>query len=153
MARVRRPARPPAPLLALLGVVATLVVAGGLVSPPFQAPDETEHFSYVQTLAELHRLPGGAGQPYSTELSHATDVTNLVQATVDPYATPDWPRLRADVWGATDTGSRTDGGGTNTASTYPPLYYGLEAIAYRAAADGHVFTRLSVVRLTSGLWA
>jgi 4-amino-4-deoxy-L-arabinose transferase-like glycosyltransferase len=145
--------RPPAPLLALLGLVAVLTTTWALVVPPWQAPDEPAHFSYVQTLGELHRLPGGEGGPVSSALSRSTDVTDQAQVVFDILAKPDWSRVREDDYQAAEPQlSKLDGGGVNEASGYPPLYYAAEAIPYAAARDASIFTQLSLVRITSGLW-
>ena len=55
--------RPPAPLGALLAVSALLAVTWACVLPAFQAPDEQSHFTYVQSLAERHALPGRRRPP------------------------------------------------------------------------------------------
>ena len=145
--------RPPTPLLALLGLVAVLTTTWAVIVPPWQTPDEPAHFSYVQTLGELHRLPGGDGAAVSSALSRSTDVTDQVQVVFDNLAKPDWSRVREDDYQAAEPElSKLDGGGVNEASGYPPLYYAAEAIPYLAAKDASVFTQLSLVRITSGLW-
>src|SRR4051794_22250795 len=53
-------------------VVALVALAHGLLgpllTPPFQAPDETEHFAYAQYLAETGKLPPKIGsKQYSSE--------------------------------------------------------------------------------------
>ena len=62
MGRIGRPWRRlravPRPLAALLFAVAVFGVAWALVMPPFQGPDEIQHFTYVETLAQRHELPG-----------------------------------------------------------------------------------------------
>lgn len=62
MARLGRPWRRlravPRPLAAVLFAVAVFGVAWALVMPPFQGPDEIQHFTYVETLAQRHELPG-----------------------------------------------------------------------------------------------
>ncbi len=143
--------RPPAPLLALLGTVLVLGWTWALVTPPLHAPDEPEHFSYVQTIGELGRLPGGAGKPFSTELSRAADVTDLSHVVYSVHAKPEWSRLVADAFPA-GAGPADDGGGVNNASTYPPLYYAVEALPYAVAEGAGVFTRLSLARMASSLW-
>lgn len=130
-----------------------LTTAWAFATPPWQAPDEPDHFSYVQTIAELGRLPGGAGLADSTELSRATAATNADQVVFNNRAKPEWtPLARKRFAAATRPEQRKDGGGPNSTSTYPPLYYALEAIPYKAAGSGDVFTRLTIVRVTSGLW-
>jgi 4-amino-4-deoxy-L-arabinose transferase-like glycosyltransferase len=145
--------RPPAPLLALLAVVALLTTASALVTPPWQSPDEPAHFSYVQTIGEQGRLPGGKGHEVSTQLSRAAEVTNWVPVIFEPAARPEWTRVRADAFAHVERRSPVDdGGGPSDASTYPPLYYAAQAVPYLAAKSAGTFTRLSVVRITSGLW-
>jgi 4-amino-4-deoxy-L-arabinose transferase-like glycosyltransferase len=145
--------RPPTPLVALLGLIAVLTTTWALIVPPWQTPDEPAHFSYIQTLGELHRLPGGEGAEVSSALSRSTDVTDQVQVVFDRFAKPDWSRVREDDYQATEPGlSKQDGGGTNDASGYPPLYYAAETVPYLAAKDASIFTQLSLVRITSGLW-
>jgi hypothetical protein len=48
-------------------------VSWSILSPPFQVPDETDHFAYVQLLAEAHRLPIGSGNGYSPEETAALE--------------------------------------------------------------------------------
>ncbi len=53
------------PLRRLVIAVALIALAHGLLwsvlIPPFQSPDETEHFAYAQYLAETGRLPPKVG--------------------------------------------------------------------------------------------
>jgi len=50
--------RVPRSLAALLFVVGLVGVCWALVMPSWQGPDEIQHFSYVESLAQRHQLPG-----------------------------------------------------------------------------------------------
>jgi 4-amino-4-deoxy-L-arabinose transferase-like glycosyltransferase len=152
-----RSRRPPAALVALLLLTAIVGVAWALVTPAFQAPDENSHFGYVQTLAERFALPGQAGRPpLSREQIIAGSLSNSDQAAQQLQARMEWSRSAYDRWRAQAAllshDARTDGGGGNPASSNPPLYYLYEAIPYRLAEGGDLFTRLTVTRLASVLW-
>ena len=53
----------PAALRWLVAAALLAGVAWALLVPAWQVPDEDAHFAYVQTLAELHRLPGRRRPP------------------------------------------------------------------------------------------
>lgn len=145
--------RPPLPLVLLLSVVAVFGAGWTLMTAPWQAPDEIPHFGYVQTLVENKRLPGGATNPYSDELARSTQVTNSQPTIFHGYAHPEWSSSRERAWREEQrTLDRTNGGGRQEASNYPPLYYFYEAIFYAAARDAEIHTRLGVMRLGSMLW-
>lgn len=146
--------RVPKPLLLILAVVALFNVAWALTTPALQAPDETSHWSYVQTLGELNRLPGDPSRPVnSTELNKAGVQTNVQPVIFWLFADPEWSKPHEEAWEREQAAyDRTDTGGENPAWTYPPLYYVYEAAAYKAAKDGDFFTRLGVMRLWSSLW-
>ena len=52
----------PVPLRWLVAAVLLAGVSWALLVPPWQAPDEDAHFAYVQTIAELGRLPRDDGR-------------------------------------------------------------------------------------------
>lgn len=143
--------RPPAGLAVLLAVSFVFTTAWALVVPAFQDSDEPDHFSYVQAIGENGRLPGGEGLANSSEVATAASATDVGQVTLSVGATPEWSRMAADRFGR-ERLDRRDGGGPNTASSYPPLYYALDAIPYKLATGGDLFTRLSVARIASGLF-
>lgn len=152
-----RPGRPPAALAALLLVTAIVGVAWALVTPAFQAPDENSHFGYVQTLAERFALPGRADRPpLSPEQVLAGSLSNSDQTAQQLHVRMEWSRAVYDRWraraAALPHSARTAGGGANPASSNPPLYYLYEAIPYRLAEGGDLFTRLTIARLASVLW-
>jgi 4-amino-4-deoxy-L-arabinose transferase-like glycosyltransferase len=150
--------RVPPSLLALLGATFVLCIAWSLVTPAFQAPDENSHFGYTQELAEDFDLPGDPARPaISREQILAASNSNADQAAAVRATKMEWSRSAYDHWRSVEArlprSARTDGGGPNPASSNPPLYYLLEAGAYRVAEGGDIFVRLEMARLLSLLWA
>jgi 4-amino-4-deoxy-L-arabinose transferase-like glycosyltransferase len=149
--------RPPRSLAALLVLTALVGVGWAFVTPAFQAPDEPAHFGYVQTLAEGLDLPGRAGRPpVSSEQALAGSLSNSDQAAQNLGVKMEWSARGYERWrraaGALGPRARSDGGGANPATSNPPLYYLYEAIPYRLAEGGDLFTRLELARLASVLW-
>jgi 4-amino-4-deoxy-L-arabinose transferase-like glycosyltransferase len=150
-------ARTPRALVALLLLATLLGVTWSLVTPAFQAPDEDAHFGYTQGLAESFELPGFADRPkYSTEQSLAGNLSNSDQTAAELWVRMEWSKAAYERWRRQDLAfghaQKTNGGGANPASPNPPLYYLVEAGAYRLAESGDLFTRLQVTRLASVLW-
>jgi hypothetical protein len=83
---------PPKSLAALLAIVAIVGVAWALVVPPWQSPDEVQHFVYVQSLAESFELPGHKGQPgISDDQALADNAVGASRGAFYPQASPpDW---------------------------------------------------------------
>jgi 4-amino-4-deoxy-L-arabinose transferase-like glycosyltransferase len=151
------PGRTAIPLAWLVAASLSLAIAWAIVSPALQAPDENAHFGYVQTLAETGDLPGAPGRPaFSTEQARAAELSNADQAAAqktvrmqwDPRAETSWERRAR----ALPERARQDGGGTNPASSNPPLYYLWETPAYLIASSGDFFDRLFAMRVASLLW-
>lgn len=156
---VRRLRAVPAPLALVLAAAAILATAWALLLPPFQGPDESEHFAYVQHLAETGRAPSsteysGAGS-HSSEQTFAMDRLGLRMLMGSPDARPFWNAADQDAWRAFEHGvtndQRADGNGLNPIAKNPPLYYAYEALAYRAAPDQSLFGRLFATRLANVL--
>ncbi len=145
--------RVPRPLAGLLAAVAVLGVSWALVNPAWQGPDEDVHFSYVQTLAELHRLPGTRpGPPLSFAQFDAMQSLNNDPIVFFPYAKPEWSRTLYEQWKQRAKHEpMNDGGGPNTASGYPPAYY-LSILPGYLLASGDVVAQLYSARLWSVLW-
>lgn len=151
-ARVR--ATPP-PLASLLIVAAVLGIAWAALLPPFQGPDESDHFAYVQHLAETGSAPSattyaGAGS-YSTEEARALDMLGLRALMGNPGARPIWGEADQRRWSAFERelpdAARADGEGANPIAKNPPLYYGVAGIAYELSPDRSLFPRLFATRL------
>ena len=142
----------------ILVLVAMVALAHGLfwsiLIPPFQAPDETEHFAYAQYLAETGKLPPKVGnKQYSTEELGAFSAIGTVgiagKYLGKPPATESEAKAADKILRRSETQPRADGGGPSTASTQPPLAYLLWAVPYKAASGGSLLTRLWVMRLLS----
>jgi 4-amino-4-deoxy-L-arabinose transferase-like glycosyltransferase len=144
---------PPRSLAALLGVVLVLGLAWALLVPPWQAPDEIQHFGYAQSLAESFRLPG---DPHwleeSTDETAADGAVGATQVAFFPQAAPpSWSRSTAAAYQAVEHSanppSRTNGGGPNPESQNPPLYYLYAAATYLIDGAGTAFGRLYAIRI------
>lgn len=136
--------------------VALLIGAGwALVTPPFQAPDEQDHFAYVQQLAEngtpASQEPGRSA--WSSSLTAGLVATRALAIAEEPDGRPPWLAADERAWAAVDRGepSRTDGGGATTAATHGPIYYGAMVPAYRLTAGASLWSQLTAVRLLSAL--
>jgi hypothetical protein len=151
---------PPRSLLGVPGVawacalVACLnAVSWSLLTPPFQAPDEPDHYAYVERLAETGRLPaiGTEDTDSSQELFALTDL-HFSQVAQNP-AVPaigslaEQRQLEHDLALPLSQLNETAG----VASSEPPLYYALQTIPYRLSAN--VLTRLELMRVLSALFA
>ena len=133
----------------MLGFVWALVV------PPFQVPDETSHFGYLQAMAD-GRLPGDQRRPgFTSEQILAGGAANAFQTAAISATRPEWSRPLYERWlrddAASPAKSRNDGGGYNAAGPNPPTYYLYEAIPYHVVG-GDVFDRLYAARIASLLW-
>jgi 4-amino-4-deoxy-L-arabinose transferase-like glycosyltransferase len=143
------------PLALLLVATALLGVAWAALVPPFQGPDENDHFAYVQHLAETGSAPSsttysGAGS-HSTEETRALDSLGLRALMGNSGARP--------MWGATDqrrwsdfertlpSAARGDGDGANPIAKNPPLYYAVAGVAYDVSPSRSLFGRLFATRL------
>jgi 4-amino-4-deoxy-L-arabinose transferase-like glycosyltransferase len=151
--------RTPAPLALLLAVTAVLGLAWSVVMPPFQGPDESEHFAHVQHLAETASAPSsttyaGAGS-HSTEERGALDLLGLRATLANPSARPMWSELDQRRWERFErelpSNGRADGEGLNPAAKNPPLYYAYQGVVYRLSPDTSLFGRQLLMRLASVL--
>jgi 4-amino-4-deoxy-L-arabinose transferase-like glycosyltransferase len=143
----------PAPLCALLACVAVVGCTWAVVTPPWQAPDETAHVAYVQGLAERGALPAAEGPMMSTEQTAAGQAANAFQVAGVLSTDPEWSPRLAQAFDARDDLARDDGAGANPARVNPPTYYLYETVAYRLAGDGSsIWDRMLAMRLASVLW-
>jgi 4-amino-4-deoxy-L-arabinose transferase-like glycosyltransferase len=154
--RLRRFA-PPRSLAALLVIVAVVGLAWALAVPPWQSPDELDHFAYAQTLAENFSLPGVAGRPDdSSDESFANGAVRANQVAFFPGTIPpDWSRSDYSAYLAIEDGrdppSKSDGGGPNGADPNPPLYYLFADVGYLIDHGGTAFGRLYAIRISGVL--
>jgi 4-amino-4-deoxy-L-arabinose transferase-like glycosyltransferase len=129
-----------------------------LVTPSFNAPDESEHFAYAQYVAETGRAidsSQGRRGTYSTEEAVALDGVRLFSSTEAPDGKPPWLRADERRWERRVARNRPpddDGGGYSTAgSVHTPAYYALLAPAYLVTDAQSPFTQLFGMRLISAL--
>jgi 4-amino-4-deoxy-L-arabinose transferase-like glycosyltransferase len=146
--------RIPPGLGALLVTSTVLGVTWACVLPAFQAPDEQSHFTYVQTLSELQKLPGDDTRPvFSTQVAQAISAVNSDQVAAQEPVRPEWSDQVEDHWLASQAQApRDDTGGPSLNAQYPPTAYAWQALGYVAASSGTMFDQLLGARLMSALW-
>jgi hypothetical protein len=148
-------ARTPRPLALLLLVGALQSVAWDVALPPFQGPDESTHFAYVQYLAENGRLPNKTAGDASTEEAEALRWLNLRTLEGNLSARPAWSGVDLHAFREIERseakGSRANGAGENPIGKNPPLYYALMAIPYRIFLWLPLLKQLFVMRLFNAL--
>ncbi len=155
-----RPRRVPLPVL--VGVIAFGVAASwALITPAFQAPDESEHYAYAQYFAETgHAVQTvqTATPPYSSAETVALNAVYHTSVIERPETRPPWlPENERQYDEELRTTYRTslprdNGGGFHPAiSPHTPAYYSLLAPAYLLTEHDSVFAQLFAMRLTSAL--
>ena len=146
--------RPPGALVAILGVVLCFSVAWAMLTPPWQSPDEVQHFAYAQTLVEDHALPGTAGKPTASSSQDAADgAVGASRGAFYPMPSPlSWSPAAAAAYALQAPHlSRTDGGGPNPASPNPPLAYAVADVGYLLSGSPSAFSELYAMRLVNAL--
>ena len=138
------------------GLVALLNAASwSLITPPFLALDEPDHFAYAQTLAETGRLPSSSNSEYSEEETLALEDLQHAQVRFRPaghtiFSSTAQEKLGRDLARPL---SRSGPGGAGVATSEPPLYYALAAIPYEVGSSGSILDRLELMRLLSAVLA
>jgi 4-amino-4-deoxy-L-arabinose transferase-like glycosyltransferase len=146
----------PKPALVCALVAFLNAACWSVITPPFLALDEPDHFAYVQQLAESAQLPSsGNNDEYSPEEQLALTDLHHGQVRFRPAGHPifslaDQEKLQSDLAGSS---SRRGAGGVGVASSEPPLYYGLATVPYAIASSGSILDRLEAMRLFSALLA
>ena len=126
------------------------------ITPPFQVPDETSHVAYVQYLAEHGKPPNEPGGPaFSSQQSALLDALLFPSTVGRPENGTVWQELQEDAVTAADARGlpKGDGGGVQSNSNQPPLYFALEAISYHATPSDGLLGRVAVMRIVSALFA
>ena len=153
----RRLATVPRPLTLLLAAAALLSIGWDMALPPFQGPDESGHFAYIQHLAETGQTPSvtTGGSPNSTEEQDALIWLNLGPLTGNLTARPAWGPADLSLWHQVERGmprgSRTNGSGPNPLAKNPPLYPAAMSIPYRLLVWLPLLKRLFILRLFNAL--
>jgi len=141
----------------LFTIAALNFACWALITPPFQAPDEVDHYAYTQSLVERGEGPSrNPGSPLprwsSAETLALEDMSffsdHQVGDTRPPWTARQEALYRARV--ATSHPSSSDGGGNETAATHGAIYYATLAPAYLLASSSP-FSQLTLMRLISAL--
>ena len=139
----------------VFAVTALITLSWSLVTPPFQAPDEQDHFAYVQQLAENGTTPSQTGtqERWSSQLRLGLYATRALAANEQADGRAPWLARDEHAWALSDGGhaSRKDGGGPTTAATHGPVYYGVMTVPYRLAGGASLWSQLELMRIFSGL--
>jgi 4-amino-4-deoxy-L-arabinose transferase-like glycosyltransferase len=132
------------------------VTAWTLVTPPFHVPDETAHVAYVEHLATHAEPPNEPGGPvYSRTESALIDALAFIPTFGHPDNGTIWSRRLDEQVDATEDQHlpTDDGGGIQSNSNQPPLYFALETIAYHLSPWDGLLERIALMRLLSALLA
>lgn len=131
------------------------------ITPPWQAPDEPDHYVYVSHVAEQAEIPHPPYPPYSwypDEFAQSGGLTlfGKISAQAGGTQLPELPHLPVSYDYASArsyTGSHqerlTAAGGR--ATPYPPLYYLFAAIPYKFFQHAPILARLFAVRFGSAI--
>ena len=119
-----------------------------VITPPFQSPDEPDHFAYVQLLAETSKLPSSGLEGYSEEENYVLfDLhQSLIRFRPEGHTISSRAQFAVLQHDLAASLSRRGNGGTGLASSEPPLYYALETIPYALGSSGSLLDRLELMR-------
>lgn len=141
----------------LFAIAALNFACWALITPPFHAPDEVDHFAYTQSLVERGEAPSRNPATPRARWSSAQTLAledesffsdHQVGDTRPPWTARAQALYRAQAAAAHP--SSADGGGNETAATHGAIYYAALAPAYRLASSSP-FSQLTLMRLTSAL--
>jgi 4-amino-4-deoxy-L-arabinose transferase-like glycosyltransferase len=142
----------PRPLAGLLAITLVIGVAWALIVPPWQAPDTIDHYAYSESLATRFALPGNKHRAAlsSDEVAGETYAFSSAEAFYPTVVKPGgWSPAEYAAYLAAERKhpSRSNGGGTNSADSNPPLYYLFSDIPYLAFSGGTTFDRLYAIQI------
>lgn len=128
-----------------------------VITPPFQSPDEVDHFAYTQSLVERGEAPSqNPGSPlprWSSAESLAMEGTAFLTDHQVGDTRPPWTSREQREYServAIAHPPASNGGGNETAATHGPIYYAALAPAYLLASSSP-FDQLTLMRFTSAL--
>ena len=148
--------RTPGLVWTILAIAVFNAAAWSIITPPFQAPDEVGYIAYVQSIGETGRPPSAPRRSLvSPELTAAMAGTRYGGLRATTFHTSVWSsvqqrRLDADLHAPL---SRSATAFLGPAEPEPPLYFALEAIAYRIGQRATLLDRIALMRLGSALLA
>ncbi len=141
----------------LFAIAALNFACWALITPPFQAPDEVDHFAYTQSLVQRgegpSRNPGSPLARWSSAETLALEDMSFFSDHQVGDTRPPWSARRQSYYRAQVAAahpSSADGGGNETAATHGAIYYATLAPAYLLASSSP-FSQLTLMRLTSAL--
>jgi 4-amino-4-deoxy-L-arabinose transferase-like glycosyltransferase len=142
----------------ICGIVATLNAASwSFITPPFQVPDEPDHFAYVKQLAETRSLPASSEERFSPEEKLVLEALNYEQVRQHPgtgtISSQAEQRKLDEVLVGVGQLPKQGAPYAGVATSEPPLYYALESIPYILGSHGTLLDRLQLMRLLSALMA
>jgi hypothetical protein len=142
----------------LFAIAALNACCWALITPPFQAPDEVDHFAYVQSLVERGRGPShDEGSPLKRWSSAESTALEGIDFSTDHQlgdSNPPWSAAEQDAYrhrAASLKPSQGDGGGYSTSAVHGPLYYLALAPAYLLTRHSSTFSQLTLMRIVSAL--
>lgn len=143
----------------LCALVACLnAICWSFITPPFQVPDETDHYAYVEQLALTGEFPSSKVHGiYSSDETLTLEGLHTDRVRLQPenraiFSATEKVALEQDL-AITKTTPVQATGAAGVATAEPPLYYVLELIPYELGADGTVLDRLELMRLLSAAMA
>jgi hypothetical protein len=150
--------RPPRRVLVWLYAIAVAnFLVWALITPPFQAPDEVDHFAYTQSLVERGERPTRdptSPQPrWSAAENLALEDSSFFTDHQVGDSTVPWQKAEEREYeraAAALHPSASSGGGNETAASHGPIYYAALAPAYALAGDSP-FSQLALMRIFSAL--
>lgn len=143
--------------LVLLGIVTFVSAASwALITLPFDSPDESEHFAYLQSVAERGTRPDSertARGAYATSQTLALEALRHPTRIGGDETRPPWSEAARDRYElrTKENLPLDDGGGFADATRlHLPAYYSLLLPAYELGGDS-IFAQLTLARLLSAL--
>jgi Predicted membrane protein (DUF2142) len=141
----------------LFTIAALNFACWALITPPFQAPDEVDHFAYTQSLVERGQAPSQSPAAPLARWSSAETLALEGESFFSDHQVGDtrapWAARAQTLYrerAAATHPSSADGGGNETAATHGAIYYAALAPAYWLASSSP-FSQLTLMRLTSAL--
>jgi len=142
----------------LLAIAAVNFACWALITPPFQAPDEVDHYAYTQSLVERGEGPAVSAAAPLDRWSHAESLALEATAFLSDHEIADtsmpWTPLAEQRFRQLydqQHPAADDGGGYTTSAAHGPLYYLALSPAYLLAEHDSTFSQVTLMRLTSAL--
>lgn len=146
--------RVPSAGYAIAGASMAIGLTWGLLTPPFQVPDETSHVAYVQYLAETGKLPSEdpSAMPFSEQENAVLGALGFARIIGRPNerALTSLQQERTLRIVEHEPGLKKASRNAANASSNPPLYYALAAGVYRGVG-GTLLDRVLAMRVLSAI--